>query len=145
FGLPDEVLAAAKADFEPHLTHVSGKKRARVGKGRGAGQDGKAWQQLAPESGLARAQRPPAPAPKAAHIVRARRHGSAHRSAREAHWVSAPGRTSGQRRLDLGTKIDFFPGEPALIVGLPAEVPVGGRAGVNRLVEVEVPADAARG
>src|SRR3954466_13867058 len=48
------------------------------------------------------------------------------------------------RALELLDEIGLLPGEAAFIVGRTAEMTVGGGAGVDRAVEVEMAADAAR-
>jgi hypothetical protein len=54
-GLPEEVLAATKANFEPYLTHAGREQTGRVCHLRRAAGNGNARQKLAPEAGLARA------------------------------------------------------------------------------------------
>src|SRR5262245_60817472 len=49
------------------------------------------------------------------------------------------------RRFELIEEVRLLPREPTLFVRLAAEVAIGGRARIDRLVEIEVFADAARG
>ena len=53
-GLPEEVLAATKANFEPYLAHAGREQTGRVCHLRRAAGNGNARQKLAPEAGLAR-------------------------------------------------------------------------------------------
>src|SRR6185503_18173255 len=134
-GLPDEVLAATKANFEPHLPNAGRKQVVRVCQlCRGTGNDN-ARQDIAPQPGLARTQGAAAPATVTAQLAGARRHGTAERAGRRApQKLDGAPRASGHCCLDLGTKIDLLPRKPALIVRLAAEVPISGGAGIDRLV-----------
>lgn len=58
---------------------------------------------------------------------------------------TAPVKPCLHRLLNLVGKIGLFPAEPAVLVGRAAEMPVRRGARVNRLVEIEMRADAARG
>ena len=54
-GLPEQVLAAAKANFEPYLAYAGREQTGRVCQLRRAAGNGNARQKFAPEAGLARA------------------------------------------------------------------------------------------
>src|SRR5262245_49781387 len=68
-GLPQQVLATPKTDFEPQLMDGVRKQRAGLGEGGGIGGERQAWQQIAPQLPLAGAERPAAPATEAAQLT----------------------------------------------------------------------------
>jgi hypothetical protein len=54
-GLPEQVLAATKANFEPYLAYAGREQTARVCQLRRGTGNGNARQKITPEAGLARA------------------------------------------------------------------------------------------
>ena len=124
--LGGQVLTGAKADFQPNPLDRPRKEARQVEMTLGRQSDRKFGQQCLGQTLPPQAQRPAAPA-----TVNAR-----------ARCFS--GQISSERAAELVGDVGALPGEAAIRIGRAPEMPVGRGARVDRLVEAEMSADAAR-
>ena len=128
----EQMLAAAEADLQPDARDRPRKQRAQVGEVAGAGSTASARQQRLEQAGLRGAQR---------LALAAAEEGAVARSAAPVMRLAPQAATACLSAVD---EVGLLPGEAAVRVRLAAEMAVGRGRGVDRLVEVEVLADAAR-
>src|SRR5205085_6810440 len=130
-GLLGEMLAAAKADLQPHGREAGGEQRLRIEAARLRQRYCELRQQRLEKPLLPRAQRPSAAAAIQAAAVRL------------SLGQGFP-KPASERAAQLAYKVEPLPGKPAIDAGLAAEMSIGRGRRVDRLVKAEVGADAAR-